>query len=219
MGWRVPAGRVRHLHYGEPNPTFAVFDAYFGAPGRGRYLAAGEIEVRLGDLFPLVPVLYEGPFSEAVLLEHTGGATVLGGGHVREGVVVKPAEEDDRPKEANVLGLFGDEGGTGTEHVARSQALCAQMGKPRSRPGKCPGIVVRPVYHCHVQCPRVGGTRRAKRPAPTYALGIEDFNGSHVVVSGLVMNDILRPAQFQSVRAGRTGAVTRFFSGKSSIPT
>lgn len=40
-----------------------------------------------------VPVLYEGPFSPAVLAEHTDGATVLAAGHVREGVVVRPAAE------------------------------------------------------------------------------------------------------------------------------
>jgi RNA ligase (TIGR02306 family) len=40
-----------------------------------------------------VPLLYEGPFSEAVLAEHTDGATTLGAGHVREGVVVRPASE------------------------------------------------------------------------------------------------------------------------------
>lgn len=40
-----------------------------------------------------VPVLYEGPFSQAVLAEHTDGATALGAGHVREGVVVRPAVE------------------------------------------------------------------------------------------------------------------------------
>jgi RNA ligase (TIGR02306 family) len=40
-----------------------------------------------------VPLLYEGPFSDAVLEEHTDGATVLGAGHVREGVVVRPAAE------------------------------------------------------------------------------------------------------------------------------
>ena len=94
---------VQDLHYDEPNPTFAVFDAYVGAPGRGRYLAAGELEERLGDLFPLVPVLYQGPFSEAVLLEHTGGATVLGGGHVREGVVVKPAAERESAELGRVI--------------------------------------------------------------------------------------------------------------------
>ena len=85
---------VQDLHYGEPNPAFAAFDVYVGQPGQGRYLAPTEMEEKLADLLPLVPKIYEGPFSNAVLAEHTDGATTLGdGGHLREGVVIKPAEE------------------------------------------------------------------------------------------------------------------------------
>ena len=84
---------VQDLHYGEPNPAFRVFDAYLGEPGTGRYLNPDELAESLGDLFPLVPELYRGPFSLAKLQELTDGATTLGGGHVREGVVVKPAVE------------------------------------------------------------------------------------------------------------------------------
>ena len=84
---------VQDLHYGEPNPAFAVFDAYVGEPGRGHYLPPDRLAGSLGDLFPGVPVLYEGPFSVARMLEFTDGVTTLGGRHVREGVVVKPAEE------------------------------------------------------------------------------------------------------------------------------
>ena len=93
---------VQDLHYGEPNPAFRVFDAYVGEPGRGRYLPPDEVE-SLGDLFPLVPVLYRGPFSVAVMLEHTDGATALGGKHVREGVVVKPATERESAEFGRVI--------------------------------------------------------------------------------------------------------------------
>ena len=93
---------VQDLHYGEPNPAFRVFDAYVGEPGRGRYLPPDEVE-SLGDLFPLVPVLYRGPFSAAVMLEHTDGATALGGRHVREGVVVKPATERESAEFGRVI--------------------------------------------------------------------------------------------------------------------
>ena len=88
---------VQDLHYSEPNPAFRVFDAYLGEPRCGRYLAQDEMEAALGELFPLVPMLYRGPFSTALMLEHTDGATALGGGHVREGIVVKPAAERDSP--------------------------------------------------------------------------------------------------------------------------
>ena len=94
---------VQDLHYDEPNPAFRVFDAYVGKPGRGRYLSSNEIEESLGDLFPLVPVLYRGPFSTAVMLERTDGATALGGKHVREGVVVKPAAERESAEFGRVI--------------------------------------------------------------------------------------------------------------------
>lgn len=49
---------------------------------------------------PMVPILYEGPFSKEVLLEHTVGKETLSGRglHVREGVVVKPVIERLNPK-------------------------------------------------------------------------------------------------------------------------
>ena len=94
---------VQDLHYEEPNPAFRVFDTYVGEPGHGRYLSPSEIEASLGDLFPLVPVLYRGPFSSAVLLGETDGATALGGRHLREGVVVKPATERESPEFGRVI--------------------------------------------------------------------------------------------------------------------
>ena len=60
---------------------------------RGWYLIPDQLTESLSDLFPLVPVLYSGPFSLAKLQELTDGATTLGGAHVREGVVVRPAAE------------------------------------------------------------------------------------------------------------------------------
>ena len=57
----------------------------------------------MSDLFPLVPVLYRGPFSEAALLEHTSGATVLGGKHLREGVVLRPAVERESAELGRVI--------------------------------------------------------------------------------------------------------------------
>ena len=89
---------VQDLHYGEPNPALAVFDVYVGEPRLGRYLTPAELEAALAGLFRLVPQLYRGPFGKAVLASHTDGRTALGGTHVREGVVVKPAEERETPE-------------------------------------------------------------------------------------------------------------------------
>lgn len=95
---------VQDLHYGEPNPAFAAFDVYVGEPRQGRFLAPAELEEKLADLLPLVPKLYQGPFSEETLAEHTDGATALGGGkHLREGVVVRPAAERDSVEFGRVI--------------------------------------------------------------------------------------------------------------------
>ena len=95
---------VQDLHYGEPNPAFAAFDVYVGAPGQGRYLPVEEMESGLEGLFSLVPTLYRGPFSEEKLQSLTDGATALGGGkHVREGVVVKPMQERESAELGRVI--------------------------------------------------------------------------------------------------------------------
>ena len=83
---------VQDLHYSQPNPAIRVFDVYVGEPRRGRYLTHEEIRTLLQDLFDLVPVLYEGPFSNERLLELTDGPSTLGG-NLREGLVVRPAVE------------------------------------------------------------------------------------------------------------------------------
>jgi RNA ligase (TIGR02306 family) len=84
---------VQDLKYGFVNGRLGLrwFDVSldgeyqdYGGDAHRRLLARG---------LERVPVLYEGPFSDAVLAEHTDGATVLGAGHVREGVVVRPATE------------------------------------------------------------------------------------------------------------------------------
>ena len=87
------AGAFRTCTTASPTPRSGLFDAYVGEPPQGRHLAPDEIEKSLGDLFPLVPVLCRGPFSAAVLSGQTDGATALGGEHLREGVVVRPAAE------------------------------------------------------------------------------------------------------------------------------
>lgn len=94
---------VQDLHYGQPNPAFAVFDAYLGEPRKGRYLEADELGDGLGDLLPLVPVLYRGPFSAGKLAELTDGKTSLKGDHVREGVVVKPLKERESDEFGRVI--------------------------------------------------------------------------------------------------------------------
>ncbi|MCY4342928.1 MAG: RNA ligase (ATP) [Gammaproteobacteria bacterium] len=94
---------VQDLHYGRPNPAFAAFDAYLGAPRRGCYLSPAAFASSIGKHFTLAPVVYRGPFSEAALQAHTEGPTALAGRHMREGVVVRPVAERQSPELGRVI--------------------------------------------------------------------------------------------------------------------
>lgn len=117
---------VQDLHYGRDKATFRVFDIYLGSPTDGRYLNVQEVRDALaqfkdalygsddgvgrhidydGYAVEYMPVLYEGPFSEAVMNEHTNGQeTISGYGmHVREGIVIRLAEERRDPNLGRVM--------------------------------------------------------------------------------------------------------------------
>jgi RNA ligase (TIGR02306 family) len=84
---------VQDLKYGFVNGRLGV--RWFDVALDGAYQDYGGTAHRLllDAGLERVPVLYEGPFSDAVLAQHTDGATTLDAGHVREGVVVRPAAE------------------------------------------------------------------------------------------------------------------------------
>ena len=88
---------VQDLYYGSTRPVLRVFDIYIGAPGHGYYLGAYDVMKSLvgfaesGLIY--APVLYAGPYERETVDEVTNGMTVLGGGNIREGVVVRPADE------------------------------------------------------------------------------------------------------------------------------
>lgn len=85
---------VQDLNYGVINPTFRLFDVYIGDPGSGRYMNANELEAFAARYDVLhVPVFHTGPFSKEVVEQFTSGQTVLGADHIREGIVIKPAQE------------------------------------------------------------------------------------------------------------------------------
>lgn len=85
---------VQDLHYGEARPAFRLFDVYVGHPGEGFYIDAW-MHPALEEYakVELVPVLYWGPFYRDIVDQLTSGETTLGGDNIREGVVIKPAEE------------------------------------------------------------------------------------------------------------------------------
>jgi RNA ligase (TIGR02306 family) len=84
---------VQDLKYGFAGgqPGFRWFDVSLDGEYQDHDGPAHQVLLARG--LERVPVLYAGPFSDAVLAEHTDGATVLGAGHVREGVVVRPSAE------------------------------------------------------------------------------------------------------------------------------
>ncbi|MFV2174888.1 RNA ligase (ATP) [Actinomadura sp. LOL_016] len=87
--------RVQDLHYGAAEPGYAAFDiALAGEEGAVRWLDPAELAEVLADAgLPAAPVLYEGGYDEARLMELASGRETVSGrsAHLREGLVVRPA--------------------------------------------------------------------------------------------------------------------------------
>jgi hypothetical protein len=97
MGEIFGAG-IQDLTYGvsEGKPEFRAFDIYLGKKGFGHYLNYDAFaDICTKAEIPMVPKVYQGPFSEDILKEHTNGKEDISGKelHIREGVVVKPIPE------------------------------------------------------------------------------------------------------------------------------
>jgi len=91
-------GWVQDLRYGaKPGELYlAFFDAY--APLHGGYLDYDYFSTLCKDLgLPTVPLLYDGPW-DGRLVDYAEGPTATAADNVREGFVVRPAQErfDDR---------------------------------------------------------------------------------------------------------------------------
>ncbi len=95
---------IQDMHY-DGKLNFLVFDISVD----GNYLDWDKVEHTCGIYgVPTVPVLYKGPFSEKVLMEHTDGPTCVCENVVskfkgREGVVVKPLHERRTPNGDRVI--------------------------------------------------------------------------------------------------------------------
>ncbi|GLZ08726.1 RNA ligase [Actinomadura sp. NBRC 104412] len=96
---------VQDLAYGA-NATgdrvgYAVFDiAVAGPDGAVRWLNPDELADVLAKVdLPAVPRLYEGPYTERILIELASGRETVSGtsAHLREGLVVRPAKERYSP--------------------------------------------------------------------------------------------------------------------------
>jgi RNA ligase (TIGR02306 family) len=81
---------VQDLHYGSDKPTFRAFDIALG----GVFVGNDPDSVVNKDMLfaelgvERVPVLYRGPWDEAMLTQHRDGKTTMGGTNIREGIVV-----------------------------------------------------------------------------------------------------------------------------------
>jgi len=99
---------VQDLAYGRKDKRFAAFDMHED----GVWLDADALTEAVAQLrVDRLPVLYRGPFSRAVMIEHTDGKTVVGGGvHIREGIVVRPVQErrDDTIGRVILKSVSGD---------------------------------------------------------------------------------------------------------------
>ncbi|MTJ93611.1 MAG: RNA ligase (ATP) [Desulfovibrio sp.] len=107
LGETYGAG-VQDLAYGRKDRAFAAFDIWVD----GAFLGRDDFAAAVRDLgIERMPVLYRGPFSKAVMYEHTDGKSVVGAGaHIREGVVIVPVTErrDDAIGRVILKSVSGD---------------------------------------------------------------------------------------------------------------
>jgi RNA ligase (TIGR02306 family) len=98
---------VQKLTYGRDASTdYLAFDLL----ADGRYLDHDEFAVLCSQHgVSTAPVLYRGPYDLDAIRPLAEGETTLGGGHIREGVVVRPVRERRHPKVGRlILKYVGD---------------------------------------------------------------------------------------------------------------
>lgn len=101
---------VQDLAYGcDPSagvPGYAVFDIAVELNGDVYWLSPSTVLKALDGQLPSVPVLYEGPYDEALLLKLAEGRESVSGtkAHIREGLVVRANPERYTPVTGGVRG-------------------------------------------------------------------------------------------------------------------
>ena len=90
--YEVFGSKMQDLTYGRTGVDFAIFDIMID----GKYLDHSEL-VEICDRFewPMVHVLYHGPFDKNELAKHVDGKTTMtdNNPHVREGIVIRPVKD------------------------------------------------------------------------------------------------------------------------------
>ena len=94
-------GRVQKLTYGIPKQLdFLAFDLYID----GAWMNWDEFTKTCQEFgVRTVPLVYRGPFSLEAIAKASEGNTLVGGDHIKEGVVVKPIIERTHPKIGRVV--------------------------------------------------------------------------------------------------------------------
>ena len=98
---KTPTGAgIQDLTYTDDELDFRAFDICVGNRGSELYFEWDRFEKACEKLgVKTAPVLYRGPYSKQVVLDHTEGNTTLSSKkQIREGVVVKSAVEDRNPR-------------------------------------------------------------------------------------------------------------------------
>lgn len=97
----VYGSKIQNLSYGKTGTMgFLAFDLAID----GRFVGFDDFKGACGAYgVPIAPVLYRGAFSLAEVRAVSTGNSTVGGGHIREGVVVKPVVERVDPKVGRVI--------------------------------------------------------------------------------------------------------------------
>jgi RNA ligase (TIGR02306 family) len=81
---------IQTLQYGTTAPDFAAFDLFID----GKYIDYQEFVYYCNKYgLPNVPILDKVPFSFDLIKNTASGTSILGGEHIKEGVVVRPLKE------------------------------------------------------------------------------------------------------------------------------
>ena len=99
FGKTLSGAGVQDLTYTDEALDFRAFDICVGNRGNEEYIPFNEFAFVCDAIgIPRVPVLFVGPYSKEVVLEHTDGNTTLSDkAQIREGVVVKSFDEARNP--------------------------------------------------------------------------------------------------------------------------
>jgi RNA ligase (TIGR02306 family) len=87
---------VQDLGYGSNEIAFRVFDIISGYRGDQRAIPYDIAKIWCEEMgVEMVPLLYRGPYTKEIMLQHTSGMETVSGNsvNIREGIVVKPTTE------------------------------------------------------------------------------------------------------------------------------